>query len=259
MRLTLPILVLTLALVAACQASPRLPSQLPAIASDYSLTFRDEFDGRVLDASKWRPRSLGPRKLGVVVEEASRLNGKGQLEMRLTQEGDQYHIAQISTQETFLQRYGYFECRARVNHELGAHTAFWLQSPSLGKGLDDPARFGTEIDIFEYHIKNGRSWVYQNLHWNGYGESHRQAGTKVEIAGVETGYHTFGLLWTPAEYVFYVDGAETWRTDTAVSQIPEYMILSVELTGWGGVVNPEALPDEILFDYVRVYEAPRGL
>ena len=173
--------------------------------------------------------------------------------MTLTQVGAEYHIAQIATHDTFLQKYGYFECRARVNHELGAHTAFWLQSPALSKGLDDPAQFGTEIDIFEYHINQGRSWVYHNLHWNGYGAEHKQAGTKVEIAGIDEGFHTFGLLWTADAYVFYVDGQETWRTSEAVSQIPEYIILSVELSGWGGDVTQATLPDEILFDYVRVY------
>jgi beta-glucanase (GH16 family) len=88
-----------------------------------------------------------------------------------------------------------------------------------------------------------------------HGPGHKQAGTRVEIPGINMGYHTFGLLWTPGEYVFFVDGVETWRTTEAVSQIPEYMILSVELSGWGGDVTQATLPDEILFDYVRVYEA----
>ena len=237
-------------------SDPHFPTALPAEAAGYVLSFSDTFTGTELDTSKWRPRSLGKRRNGVVVEQASTLNGNGQLAMTLTQVGAEYHIAQIATQETFLQKYGYFECRARVNHELGAHTAFWLQSPALGKGLDDPAQFGTEIDIFEYHINQGRSWVYHNLHWNGYGAEHKQAGTKVEIAGIDEGFHTFGLLWTADAYVFYVDGQETWRTFEAVSQIPEYMILSVELSGWGGDVTQATLPDEILFDYVRVYQAP---
>ena len=237
-------------------SDPNFSTALPAEAAGYVLSFSDTFSGTELDTSKWRPRSLGKRRNGVVVEEASRLNGNGQLSMTLTQVGAEYHIAQIATHETFLQKYGYFECRARVNHELGAHTAFWLQSPDLSKGLNDPAQFGTEIDIFEYHINQGRSWVYHNLHWNGYGAEHKQAGTKIEIAGIDEGFHTFGLLWTADAYVFYVDGQETWRTSEAVSQIPEYIILSVELSGWGGDVTQATLPDEILFDYVRVYQAP---
>lgn len=237
------------------EVSP-VPTVLPAAAAGYLLTFADEFSGEVLDADRWRPRSLGPRKLGVVVEDTSRLDGRGHLVMSLRQAGDVYEIAQVSTQQTFLQRHGYFECRARVNHELGAHTAFWLQSPELNQGLDDPARFGTEIDIFEYHVRDGRQWVFHNLHWNGYGPEHRQAGTRVAVPGVDQGFHTFGLLWTPDEYVFFVDGQETWRTTEAVSQIPQYLILSVELSGWGGDVALATLPDEIVFDHVRVFQAP---
>jgi len=235
---------------------PPSSTERPAAAADFVLTFSDEFSGTELDMAKWQHRSLGPRKQGVVVEGASTLDGDGHLVMTLSQVGEQFHIAQIATQRSFLQKYGYFECRARVNHELGAHTAFWLQSPALGQGLDDPARFGTEIDIFEYHIAQGRHWVFHNLHWNGYGDEHQQAGMRVQVAGIDEGFHTFGLLWTEEEYVFYVDGRETWRTGEAVSQIAEYLILSVELSGWGGDVSEAELPDEILFDYVRVYQAP---
>lgn len=193
---------------------------------------------------------------GYVVEEASVLNGKGQLEMSLSKVGDAYHIAQIATHKTFKQKFGYFECRARVNHELGAHTAFWLQSPALSQGLNDTAKFGTEIDIFEYHINQGKDWVYHNLHWNGYGADHKRAGTRVKKSGIGDGFHRFGLLWSADEYVFYVDGEETWRTSEAVSHIPQYLILSVELSGWGGDVSKAALPDTFLIDYVRVFQRP---
>ncbi len=34
------------------------------------------------------------------------------------------------------------------------------------------------------------------------------------------GFHEYGLLWTPEEYVFYVDGKEVWRTQAGgVSQV----------------------------------------
>jgi hypothetical protein len=54
--------------------------------------------------------------------------------------------------------------------------------------------------------------------------------------------------------VFYVDDKETWRTTTAVSNIDEYIILSLELTGWGGDPAKATLPDEVVYDYVRVYQ-----
>lgn len=51
----------------------------------------------------WRPRSLGERKSGLVAEEGRRPDGEGNLEATLTRVGDRHPIAQVSTQEAFLQ------------------------------------------------------------------------------------------------------------------------------------------------------------
>ena len=45
----------------------------------------------------------------------------------------------------------------------------------------------------------------------------------------------------------------TWRTKKDITKEAAYMILSVELTGWGGDPANAKLPDEVVFDYVRVY------
>jgi hypothetical protein len=63
----------------------------------------------------------------------------------------------------------------------------------------------------------------------------------------------YALAWSD-EYVFYVNGIETWRTSTAVSQRSQYIILSTELTGWGGDPATGMFPDTVKFDYVRVYK-----
>ena len=69
------------------------------------------------------------------------------------------------------------------------------------------------------------------------------------------GFHTFGLHWTPEEYVFYVDGKETWRTSGGgVSQVPEFAKLTEEIGEWGGDIKKARLPDQFVVDYVRVYD-----
>ena len=69
------------------------------------------------------------------------------------------------------------------------------------------------------------------------------------------GWHTFGLWWKPDEYVFYVDGKETWRTKAGgVCQVPEYIKLSDEIGNWAGDIKKAKLPDAFLVDYVRVYD-----
>ena len=75
-------------------------------------------------------------------------------------------------------------------------------------------------------------------------------------------WHTYTLEWYPDEYIFYVDGSETWRTsEGGVSQVPQYIKLTEEIgnygTGpdaWGtGPIEEAALPDYTRIDYVRVW------
>ncbi|MDE6471108.1 MAG: hypothetical protein K2L19_08830, partial [Eubacterium sp.] len=77
--------------------------------------------------------------------------------------------------------------------------------------------------------------------------------------------------WTEKEYIFYINGKETWRTDFGVSQVAEFLLVSVEIAGkdnanpentdnkftWAGDIrnNPEKLmPADFVIDYVRVYQ-----
>ncbi len=125
-------------------------------------------------------------------------------------------------------------------------------SPDVRK-VGDGGRDGTEIDIMEKPSLDDR--VHHTFHWDGYGKAHRSEGKRVSVPGVMTGFHTFGLLWTPKEYVLYVDGQETWRTKAGgVSQVPEYLLLSDEIGEWGGDITKAKLPDEFQVDYVRVYD-----
>ena len=73
---------------------------------------------------------------------------------------------------------------------------------------------------------------------------------------VTEGFHTYGLLWLPAEYVFYVDGTEAWRSSAGgVCQVPEFLKLTNEIGDWAGDIKKANLPDYFEVDYVRVYDA----
>lgn len=228
---------------------------LPAhIKANYQMVWNDEFDGTSVNSSKWNFRGEGTvRNFGTVSRQTIALDGKGHVSLKVTKDSNgKYFIGELGTQGIFETTYGYFECRALMNKQLGPHVAFWLQSPEMGKTLN-PIVDGTEIDIFEYHMKTPEI-VYHNLHWDGYGANHKSTGKQVANAAIKTGYHQFGMEWTKDEYIFYVDGQETWRSSSAVSQRNEYMILSTELTGWGGDPSLGNFPDEVVFDYVRVYK-----
>jgi len=226
--------------------------EAPPAAAD-NLVWSDEFDGTALDTTKWIYRGLGPRKGGVNVREAVALDGQGHLVLTTRKVGGKYHTGMIATQGKHAWTCGYFECRVEFQAQLGHWSAFWLQSPRLGAVVGDTKQSGTEIDIFEYLVKRGDK-IQHTLHWDGYGKHHKSAGHVPGVPGLSKGWHTVGLEWTPKEYVFYVDGKETWRTDKAVSGTPQYIILSLEVGGWAGDIAKAALPDSVRFDYVRVYK-----
>jgi len=219
----------------------------------YRLAWSDEFKGTAIDMTKWDYRYLGPRRDAVNVKDTVSLDGEGHLVLTTRRSGDTYHTAMIGTQGKFETTFGYFECRVRLQKEIGHWSAFWIQTPTMGRALGNPAESGTEIDVFEY-LPNFADGVAHTLHWDGYKKDHKSTGRRVSVPGLSKGWHTFGLLWTQKEYVFYVDGNETWRTDKAISKRSEYIILSLEVGRWAGDISKASLPDSLYVDYVRVYQ-----
>jgi hypothetical protein len=154
----------------------------------------------------------------------------------------------------------------RFPTQQGHWCAFWLWNVSEGS-IGDAGRDGTEIDIFEkaYLIDQAN----HALHWDGYGPESGSAAQHMTGMGLnDGGWHTVRLDWYPDQYVFFIDGKETWRTTAGgVSQVPNFVILSDEIgnfgTGpgeWGvGPIEDAKLPDYFYVDYVRVYayEPPR--
>ncbi|MGE9314631.1 family 16 glycosylhydrolase [Niabella sp. CJ426] len=229
--------------------TPSIPN-----GNNYVLLWEDQFDGAFLDTSKWRYRAENTvRGYATILRSNVTMSDSGTVLLAARRNGDNFTASQIATHATYLQKYGYFEARCKVNGSLGPHSSFWLQSPTMGQTLN-PAVDGTEIDVFEYHLNNGANIIRHNLHWNGYGADHQSTGAINTIPGSGTGFHLFGVEWTPQEYIFYVDGVERWRTSSAVSQRSEFMLLSMEITGFGGNRFNGTYPDFLEVDYVRAYQ-----
>jgi beta-glucanase (GH16 family) len=140
----------------------------------------------------------------------------------------------------------------RFQTQEGQWSAFWLQSQTYGQVPGDTNVSGAEIDIFEYRAIYPRK-IQHALYWEGEDGSLDGAAQNLEILDEASGWHTIGLDWSQDEYIFYVDGVETWRTSDAVSGAPQYIILSMEVASWGGDISDATLPDSVEFDYIRVY------
>jgi len=224
---------------------------LPA-GKTWTLIWHDEFEGEKLNESKWNRLGDWKRRDGYWVKDDAYLNGKGALLLRTKKDGDRYTCGAINTQGKFEHAFGYYVARCKMPRSTGHWPAFWTMCPGVSK-VGNEGRDGTEIDIVEIPWRDGK--VTFNLHWDGYEKDHKSAGTNTTITALTEGFHNYALLWTPEEYVFYVDGSEVWRTKAGgVSQVPEYLKLTEEIGSWGGDIAKAQLPDYFEVDYVRVYD-----
>ena len=121
-----------------------------------------------------------------------------------------------------------------------------------------------------YGYKSGKdAWkVTSNIHYNGYELQTRYQNVVISALNNDPyeNFNTYGLLWTPNEYVFYINGHEVGRSAFGgVSQVKEYMVLSCEVDGaaatptfgWSGDIrlnrDGKNFTSEFVVDYVRVY------
>ncbi len=256
------ILGLVLTSLAWSQPVPSPTDELPALPTGqaWKLVWHDEFAGTVLDASKWNI-PVNMRRGHLWRSESARLDGAGHLDILTEKTADNYATACVRTRGHFEKAFGYFIARCKLPTQVGHWPAFWLFNDCVGK-VGNAGRDGTEIDIIELPWRDGR--VQQTLHWDGYGQAHQSSAYVSRPPQIlDRKFHTFSLWWTPEEYVFYVDGRESWRSRAGgVCQVPLYLKLSEEipegLVGWAGDITKAKLPDHFIVDYVRVYDVVKS-
>jgi beta-glucanase (GH16 family) len=181
----------------------------------------------------------------------------GHLKLHALKRDGRILLGAVGTQNRFMARYGYCECRAQLQKSPGIWGAFWIQSPDIAKG-EDPAIFGAEIDIMECFKKLGPDIVSHNVHW-AYGPHQKTTrGMQSYLKGVNEGFHTFGLEWTPEHYVFFVDGYRFYEVTNGVSHIEEYLILSMEVPSDPKELKDTVFPDVFVVDYVKAYQKKRN-
>ncbi|MBQ3865749.1 MAG: glycoside hydrolase family 16 protein [Clostridia bacterium] len=274
------------------------PSFLPD--ESFRLTWQDEFDGVVLDRTKWdfRLHMMGTRWISWTdSEKALYLDGKSNAVFRIIRDEEDGHLccAQLQTGYNFMDappvtrhteedraaaancfgdmptwgigrlkdslhlfRYGYFECRCRLQKMPKWWSAFWMQSPIIGASRH-AYDTGAEVDIME-SFRPGEIKPH-NVFTGGYSADVNRIKVGGKAVDVNE-YHRFGLLWEPDRYVFYIDGEADGVITENVSQIPEFLLISTEVSGYRKEAHapyPEAYAacdegDEFLVDYVRVFQ-----
>ncbi len=157
----------------------------------------------------------------------------------------QYTSGLLTTYELFSQTYGYFEVRADMPTNHGVWPAFWL--------LPADGSWPPEIDIVEMRGQDPNT-VHVSAHSNETG-SRTTVSSAVNVSDTE-GFHTYGLLWTAEELVWYFDDVEVFRADTpADMHDPMYMLTNLAVGGTAGTPKDGlATPAEMQIDYIRAYE-----
>lgn len=155
-----------------------------------------------------------------------------------------YTSGMLNTLGMFEQKHGYFEVRAEMPTAVGTWPAFWM--------MTHPFKAGVEADIFEAlaltpnidyrRAFGGDQTLYENL-------------LKID----PTGFHTYGLLWTPSTVTFYYDGVAVMQGATPANWTePMALILNMAVGGWGGNPDPSMFPAALKVDYVRAYALADG-
>lgn len=273
------------------------PSFLPD-QDEFKLVWNDEFDGTELNRDNWQFRTsmMGQRwPSWTESEKALYLDGQSNVVFKLikdetdghlccahlqtgsnafdepnasgnsdqgdamTQQKDnmRWRVGKLKPQK-HLFKYGYYECRCKLQQKDGWWSAFWMQSPSIGTTLDAKSS-GSEVDIMESFKPNTMQW--NNVFSAGYGVDCRRTKLGPARRPIDGSvWHRFGLLWEEDKYTFFVDGEKTYETSEDVSQIPEFLLISTEVYGYrkeGRAPIPEsydAVGDEFKVDYVRVFQ-----
>jgi len=254
-------------------ASAILTAALPATAqTSWRLLWSDEFDGPANsspDPGKWtydlgNNNGWGNQELETYTSlpvNAHR-DGLGNLVIHVDSTPSGYSSARLKTQGLFAVRYGRVEARIKIPSGQGIWPAFWM----LGQDITSVnwPQCG-EIDIME-NIGREPSMVHGSLHGPGYsGGSAITAAYVLPNGNKFSGdFHTFAVQWSPEAITFFVDGS-SYQTVTSslpggrqwVFNKPFFLLLNVAVGGsWPG--RPDAttqFPQEMLVDYVRVYEA----
>jgi len=252
---------------------PTWVGQRPPVEGDWDKTFDDEFEGAAVDATKWNIAGPNFWDKKSHWSKDNILIGNGVVKMRYEKKtGSQndeangkvtdYASGYLDTYGKWTQKYGYFETRVKLPTAPGLWPAFWLM-PDRGVEAgeqwkrQDTAKGAMEFDVMEHLTRWGPNRFNIAMHWDGYQKAHKSTGTdKIYYQADKDGFVTVGLLWTPGQAVYYVNGREVLRwEDPRISQVQSNMMFTLPMGGWdNSPLDDSKLPDDFIIDYVRCWQ-----
>ena len=242
----------------------------PLISSEWKLVWSDEFNDEGLpDSTKWNYDAggdgWGNNELEYYTanrpENARVANGNLVITARKEKwKNRDYTSARLVTKGKGDWKYGRIEVRAKLPKGLGTWPAIWmLGSPTPLKWPDDG-----EIDIME-HVGFDPGVIHASIHCKKY--NHVIGTQKTAVTNVPDcmdNFHVYTVEWNADSLSVLVDekkyfifknehsSYDAWPFDQ-----PMHLLLNIAFGGnWGGQkgVDDTILPQQMLVDYVRVYQ-----
>ena len=252
-------------------------------STGFNLVWSEEFDGNSLDASKWNIETgYGPNNSGWGNDESQLytdssdnlkiVDGVAVITARCDsgnciKRNGSITSAKINTKGKFEFKYGKVEARIKLPSGRSTWPAFWM----LGAGYPDVSwPQSGEIDIMEMFQENSSdiNTTHTTIHW--FDES-KAAGTEWTFFSqskrfdepLTSDFHVFTVEWDKDNIVGKIDGEAFYTkaiNSTEMSEFHEtfYLILNIAIDGTLGGA-PDAIkttPQEMIVDWVRVYECP---
>ncbi|GGG08266.1 glycosyl hydrolase family 16 [Dokdonia pacifica] len=252
--------------------------------TNLNLVFEDDFNGEAgaaINSEFWNfdigtgQNGWGNQELQYYTDRPENVSLDGQGNMVITArrenfQGSAFTSARINTRDKVEQQYGRFEARIQMPGGRGVWPAFWM----LGSNIetepdDDPATiawpFVGEIDVTEMRGQEPFRTI-GSIHGPGYSGGGAISGElDLEDERFDTEFHEFAIEWSPDFIDYFIDGIRFNRitkddipngADWVFDDQPFFILLNVAVGGTfvGFPVDSTPLPQQMIVDYVRIYE-----
>ncbi len=245
-------------------------------ALTYELVWSDEFDYEgAPDATKWGydtgGSGWGNHELQYYTAGDNVTVADGVLTIEARKEAmgqNEYTSTRLVTRGKGDWLYGKIEVSAKLPTGKGTWPAIWML-PTDWKYGDWPA--SGEIDIME-HVGYDQNRIHGTVHTKSYNHSiNTQKGKSIVVENVSEEFHVYTLEWLPDRILISVDGETYFDFEPSkYKQSPTYaewpfdkrmhLLINFAVGGdWGGArgVDESVYPQQMVVDYVRVYQSPQ--
>lgn len=264
------------------------------LSSELRLVFEDNFEGpegSSIDTNVWNyeigngSNGWGNQESQYYTDRPENIALDGQGNMVITArreafEGFNFTSARVTTQGNFDVQFGRVEARIQMPGGRGLWPAFWMLGANIEVTPDDdpntvPWPFCGEIDITEQRGQEPYKTL-GSLHGPGYSAGQALGGSiDLENGRFDQEFHTYAVEWSPDFIDFYLDGARynritpedvpaegEWVFDDLDAEgnegggSPFFLLLNVAVEGTfvGPTDTTTTFPQQMIVDYVKVYE-----